>query len=481
MSTNLQKPATGKSSTVVSKHAILQGESIYYYDGKQIQELMCITRGREFADIAVEMLDAGISHAWFMPDHGGVAPAQPIEEDHNHPYWQFFTPRYNRRKDLLLISAKRRPAGQPGRLAIQMIMFENTAWYREGSHWGQECTPKELLTTILYLEKQLKISMGAGPGGVGWRLLKERHTEWLNDYPKIDLREHHFTPAAGHDIVWRSPDLARLEPGVYIHKFDRGMAFPYAAFFDNRYGTGTPLHEQGEQSFHRQTVKGTWKNDRVGVWRCTVTGGADPRLPTLRHGEWISGPYIRALRHLGYTVEIHEGYVFSESAESMPHEMMARWAKDMWDARQAFRKSEDWKNQRARKFAEDSCKLIAVATIGSTAFKDYDDQTEADKRRPDIRLQTIGRSAELTVLTILAEQKRSGRLPVMVYADAIYYTLDHADGRGAFPGIVKREGEFGGMRHEGYKLITPDIHQILQSGKPESVMLEMLNESGWTE
>lgn len=489
--------------SVSSKHAVLAEGKLYSYDGKQIQEVMCVTRGRDFADLAQQLLDAGISHAWLMPGHRGVLPEHGIiTKEQNHPLWEFFTPRYTRDNELRLISAKRWAKGQRGRLAIQMIIFENTAWYGSGSRWGEECTVRELLATILYLEEVLGIAMGAGPGGVGWRMLKKRHPEWLEDYPKIDLRKHHFTASAGHDITWTSPDIVKLMPGMYIHKFDRSMAFPYAASFDNRYGTGTPVLELGEASFHRLTIRGTWKDDRVGVWRCTVTGEPDPRLPRPKFGdmrgkllsdvkldeprtEWISGPYIRLLRHLGYKVEIHEGWVFPEAtAENTgrrPHEMMARWAIDMWDAREEFRKVENWKNQRARIFAEDAVKQIAVATIGSTAFKDFDDQDEADKKRPDIRLQTVGRSAELTILTILGEQKRSGRYPVMVYADAIYYVLDHTDGRGAFPGIVKREGEFGGMRYEGYIRVVPEMCAMLHGGKPEWAKLEMLNESGWSE
>jgi hypothetical protein len=253
----------------------------------------------------------------------------------------------------------------------------------------------------------------------------------------------------------------------YLHKFDKSMAYTAAcAMSDAFYGVGTPEHKDGAQGFDPKKS--------VGVWRCSVSGETSEDLPPPWRGrEWIAGPAIRLLQSQGYQVTIHEGWVFPQS-----HELMSLWAKRLWETRQSFEDEKAWKHPLCREFAYQSIKKIANSTVGTTAFSNFGDES-ADQRRPDIRMQTVARNAEIVYHNILKVQKVHGVTPALIYMDAVYYLSDNPDGRAAFPTIVEREGKLGGYKYEGKIAIDSVVGDILASSSNAATKLEHLNKIGW--
>lgn len=412
-------------------------------------------------------LTQNLTHLWVEPDALAVPPEKefaqydPILWDSVKLYWN---------GDQLKTVSARKPETTRGRRQITTVFAHNSRWAESREPgvpgWAQVATPKQLLITVAYLEKVLGVPISGSPGNAGWKLVQKLHPEWVFDIPNVDLRACHFGPESGREIIWQSPLLKQDMRGKYVHKFDRTMAYTAASSSsDAMYGVGTPLHVEGD----------SFDPKKVGVWRCTLRGGETSELlpPPWKGGEWIVGPTIRLLQYLGHEVRIHEGWVFPEQ-----HQLMALWGATLWKARQSFEDENAWKHPVCRDFARQSIKIIANATIGTTAYSKFAEE-ETDQRRPDIRAQTVARSAELVYHNILKIYKTYGMTPAMVYMDAVYYIFDSVDGRATLPSMVAREGKLGGYKYEGHISIDETVNDIFAASSNTGRKLELLNTIGW--
>lgn len=459
-----------------TNHVIVSNGQMFFFQDGRIKTDDIDANGCRVDTLAKFLLSLGFTHAWIQPDSGVY-----LSTVHDPEEWEIYTVSpADETKPPRTFSIRLNEGVQSGRRHIVMMVTHNTRWadsrYDELPGWAALATPKQLLTTILYLEKELDMPMSGNPATIGWKLLQSIHPEWMKGdrAPAVKLGDIHFTPSAGPDIIWQSKDMDKLARlGLYLHKYDKAMAYPYAASKpDSKYGVGTPVHvEHGDDTLH---YKG--HPQKVGVWRCKVSGAAaDPRMPEIKHDEWIAGPLIRLLRSQGCTVEVLEGWVFPEE-----HTIMADWAARMWRGRQSFKDAAKWKNQTAREFAVQAMKQIAVSTIGFTAYRKFSDD-ETEKRRPDIRLQTVSRNAELVYHNVLKVAKDTGNYPVLIYMDAVYYLSPEPDGRKALPAIVAREGDFGGYKYEGSIKVDQLVQGILTDKKTNAATkLEALNNIGWS-
>lgn len=367
---------------------------------------------------------------------------------------------------------------------VEIIFPEYTSWHgtEKAPGWMYGVDPHDLLITLRYLEQCLEVPIGMSPGRVGWNYLKKLHPEWVEEIPGVDLKECHFISAVAPDIIWQRSLLTHEGNLLYLHKFDENASYPYAAT-QTDIGVGTPAHvDHGRDMDDFQTDRGTTRQSQaVGVWR--VTAYVDPlpefrNMPQIWHKRegWLAGPIIRLLRKAGVRVTVHEGYVFPEH-----HDVMVKWAKDLWIMRQVFNGAPGtegmWKSEIGAKLAAKATKQLMNSTIGLTAFRKFDDDDEM--KRPDIRAQIIARHTELTWHRINKIRQTYGVTPVLVYMDALYYLSNEPDGRKAFPELVKREGEMGGYKWEGRVSMDAGARAILSSKMGEAEKLEHLNKIGW--
>lgn len=465
-----------------TKHAVLYypdrfmpNTAIAWVDGKQIHEEELADSCYTLADLARVCYPRYITHLWVMPAYGEFEPMPGNDE------WQF-SPYYNRKK--MMMGAAVRLRGHKD-IDVNIIFPQYTSWWGsdKAPGWVRECSPRELLITLCYLEMCLGVTITGSPGRTGWNYLKKIHPGWVEEIPGVDLAACHFDKKAQADIIWERPLLtSECENGVFVHKFDKGAAYPYAGSKTD-IGVGTPEHKD-------HGLDALVLNDKqsVGVWRCSIKPrwivGSIPTpensMPpvwkedtnTSDYQGWLAGPIIRLLASQGHMVTVHEGWVFPTR-----HDVLAKWGKDLWDIRQGFELPK-WVNRKCAKFAQQATKQIMNMTIGITAFKDFDDDDEM--KRPDIRGQVIARHRELTWHNIEKIRKLYGVTPVIVYMDAVYYiSSSNPDGRAFLPELVKREGQFGGYRWEGCIEMTPDVLMMFNQKLSEADRLEYLNTKGW--
>jgi DNA polymerase type B, organellar and viral len=418
-------------------------------------------KGHDIKYVADQALQHRYTHIWVMP-------GCQVELADSIGVWSI---KVNKRHDKpATISVWKR-----GREHIDIILLENTAWV-EGVEAFKGISPKQLLAAIGYIESELGVPVSGSPASVGWALLKKLHPEWIEDIP-VNLRDMHFTPQVGSDLIWQCASLGVLGSSLaepthrYIHKFEKNSAYPAAATMTD-IGVGIPVHMKGKEAwlaaqhekFHPQPV---------GVWRCTILYTSSlhsPSMPPVWKEDkgtyaategWLAGPIIRLLQSQGHHLEVHEGYVFPGR-----HDLLVKWAKLLWEKRQACT------NECARK----AFKQIANATIGFTAFKGFEDDEE-EKRRPDIRLQILSRKREIMFHDIQEIRNRYYMMPIMVYMDAVYYFSDSPVL--TFDYFKQREDKLGGFKYEGSIEITPEVAAMFAEKKPVASRLEYLNKIGW--
>lgn len=402
-------------------------------------------------EIAEKALHYGYTHVWMM---GDIEVAKP----ENHGDFSFQVS--ERKKKPATVSVWKRGTGH-----VNIIFLDNTAWV-EGTKAFKDVTPAQLLDAVNTVESSLGITIAGSPGGAGWGLLKKLHPEWIENIP-VNLRDMHFIPKSGPDLIWQHKDLAHF-PGIkYIHKFDKGAAYP-AAGTQTDIGKGTPVHLAGADAWRAaQHEKG--HPQEVGVWNCHVTCMAIPDFtpfnPIPSGDYWLAGPRIRMLEAAGYSVEPFEGYVFPER-----HDVLVKWAKVLWEKR----------NEATNPIVKKMFKQIANSTVGFTAFHGFEDEEE-EKRRPDIRLQVVSRNAEIMFHNIEKVRREQHESPCMVYMDAVYYFSLAEDGRAAFPSLVEREGKLGGFKYEGRIEIIPDVSKMFTMKMSVADRLEVLNKIGWVQ
>ena len=322
---------------------------------------------------------------------------------------------------------------------------------------------KRLLITIDYLQKALGVTVGASPGTVGMKLIERAnsdHPEWLA-IPEIDLVACHFDRYAAQDLIWSRP-LHHDEMNMkYLHKYDKNAAY-LRACTNEMIGCGTPIHVEGSES---------WDKRAPGVWRVRVKEPILKDLPPVLWDKatWVASPLIKVLKDTGHTIKLYEGWVFPEY-----HEVLKDWAKLLWAQRLDFRDNkETWKHEVCREYARSATKDIAVATIGLSSFSHFEEKTF--KARPDWRCQAVAGTRALMFYNMLKVQKDTGRTPIMVKTDALYYMSNEPDPAKAIP-LLDKTDSLGGYKNDGWSLeVNQEVLSILTSEDGENTRLQKLN------
>ncbi len=444
-------------------HAVLETESILFIDNAKQWHCENHDTPQTYTQAAETAARFGISTLWITPGYALTA---------NESGGVYTIQEQMRNKRVASVSIWRRSSGDQGRRHhVNLIFLDACTW----AHICSAVSPKELLVAIAYVEQVLGIPVTGSSGSMGFSLLKKLHPEWIEEIP-INLRDLHFTPVAGPDIIWQRP----YETGRYVHKVDGNSWYPYAGT-QTDIGVGTPLLLTGAAAL-RASIHEKGHPQDVGVWNCHVTyNGAtyDKDMPpvwrehrgTHAGGEgWLSGPMISLLRSQGHTVETDEGYVFPER-----HDVLVKWGKFFWQARQSLADRSVYRREAPALIAAKMVKPIANATIGFTAFKHFSED-EQEKRRPDIRLQVVARSRELLWHNINKYKGLYHITPLMVYMDAVYYVTDSPD---LAPFGSRPPSEMGGFKYEGHIEMTPAVTRMFDSHMDVASRLEFLNKQGW--
>jgi hypothetical protein len=451
-------------------HGVLCGQGLLKIQGNQWSPVRLERLPSTMAELCAQCLAHGLSHLWVMADTG-VVPDKPffeaaLEEWDLLATWKY--PPVKRlppglQNPLITVVGCKRPRG--GQKQIIVIFCASiTKW-----HWlKKDITPRQLLLTITYLERALEVPVGSGPSTVGMKLLtkiaqERKHPEWIAR-PNVDLTSMPWDEAA-RDLIWERPFSHDEKKKRYLHKIDKNSAY-LRACVALQFGVGDPVHEDGSASYSEK---------RVGIWRCSVKAPAsilENLPPVWDGGEWIAGPIIKLLQGQGYEVAIHEGWIFPKQ-----HEVLRAWAEKIWEVRQAFKLgSYEWaRNEQVWGMAYVAVKDVAVATIGLTQSRKFEEASY--KQRPDWHCQVVAGNRSTVYYNLLKVFKASGRVPLLVNMDALYYVSDERDPAAVVPELLGKENSLGGYKAEWKQPLelTEEAIAVLESNNYVTVKLEQLN------
>lgn len=305
--------------------------------------------------------------------------------------------------------------------------------------------PLDVLACIDYLEQTLSIPVQWSPMSMGEAYLKGLYsaTHRLQSYlrsPETDLKK---LPFKAQDVRWNRA-IKPSEYELWVHMYDKNSAHPAAASSMST-GCGDPTYLPCEPPVIKP-----------GSYRVTFDPQTSPfdgeTLPPIIEEEWITADLLKFARRQGYTVTVHEAWVFNES-----HKLFGEWARDLWEARKLLRDQESFCYEPGRKNAYNTMKDILNKTISALRPNWWADMVNC------ARMAVLA-----NILKLLAEKSIT---PFLVYHDDIAFISKEPDITLAIPGLLDRQDKLGGYKVKGSIKLTPELAQrINECDKPAKVI-----------
>lgn len=418
-----------------SKHAVITDDFVFALGGGQI---FLSRPARHAIDLETLARRTGITHFWIMPDTQAAQMRWEFLRD--VPDYKIFIPGD---KDLerppTSAVIKRKSEGKGG--------LEVYIEYPAASKWVWACdTHTDVLETLQYLSIELPdVEIAYSPQHMGkdklWKLYSP--TKRLQGYirkPETDLQGLHFRQSAPE--IFFVGDNPQLQAGDWVHGFDKSSAHPCAAA-SMVTGCGDPVHVEKVQE----------TDLKPGIYRVSfdVNGSLydGKGLPLAIESEWVTRDVLKFAMQQGYSVEIHEGYIFEES-----HRIFETWVHDLYTARQRLQKrlqtEENITNEVARENALDTVKSVLNFSIS------------AMKLHPNWWADMVG-LARVARLANLGKFAEAGQRPLYVYVDDMAFISREKEPGQAVPGILDRQGKLGGYRCKYSVQLTEEIIQKCES------------------
>jgi hypothetical protein len=328
--------------------------------------------------------------------------------------------------------------------------------------------PLDVLACVDYLEQVLGLSIQWSPQSIGTAFLERQYTtkrlqsllqEGLIDQKKLPFRkaapEIMFKRSLSHDMV-----------GKYLHMVDKNSAHPSAAS-SMVTGVGDPTHITFEACPWRPPQKG--EHRQPGIYKVSVadrgTSIFDGKsLPQIISSEWITLDVLLYAVKQGYTVKVHEAWVFAQS-----YKLFDEWARDLWKARQALKDEQRFPYTPGRENAYTTIKNIMNRTISSSTHRNW----WADM----VGLARVARLANLEKFA------KAGHTLTLVYVDDMGFICDHPHPETALPDVLDRQDKMGGYKLKYTLQITEtminDCNQFAKAGPMITYLNNIARQEGW--
>ncbi len=416
-----------------TKHAIIADNYFHWLDGEQACWQSCTIIDARHAWLVAQA--QGITHFWVWPgcsqEQAGMDFLEaPIEFRRFVSYTSDGLPKFAsvRFRDFIGHTVY---IGYPQR----------GRW-----NWTLE-NPVDILQTVQYLESKIGVPVEWSPGHMGGDLLNQawEHLPLVLQDCSFDLRDLPFVDAA-RGINFRRA-LTSDMIGQHVHHDDKNSEF-LSACRSVKCGIGDPVHLEGGE-----ITPGLPGIYRVDLWKCddTFDGVLLPRIIEVDQ-EWVTNDVLEFAIQQGCELTIREAWVFEDYKKILN---APAWS--IWSARKEFKDEIFYDNQAARQNAYNTCKEIALIFVGNFAMNKQL-HPGIDRIHPNWWADVVGRAR----VALLANIKRFAAVagaPICVERDGLFFVSRDPNWRTAVPGILDRQGELGGFKHEGSCQLTQNMFQ----------------------
>lgn len=423
----------------MTKHAVVTDDKLVFIhpEVRKLQTIKLAVPVTHIADLWQQGQSTGITHFWIMPgtqfDSAGYSAVAKRDG-----YSIFIPLRDTEREEEKPRSARCWKDHTGGGTHQVIIGYAG----RYPFEWTVE-KPLDVLACIDYLEQALNIPVQWSPQSMGEAYLRGLYskTERLKSYLRPMTVDAHDIPfgVAGQDVRWKR-QIQPLEHmgGEWIVRFDKNSAHPSAASSMTT-GSGDPVYVQGEPSVIRP-----------GIYHVSFEIGQslfnDASLPVIIEREWITADVLKFARKQGYTVQVHECYIFEES-----HKLFTEWASDLWCARQLLKDKDAFCYEPGRVNAYETMKPIMNRTISS------------QKQNKNWYVDMVG-CARVAILANLQKiRAEHDLLPFLVWHDDIGFVCKGPDPEKEMPGMLARADKLGGYKFKGAVPLTPELVKELNA------------------
>jgi hypothetical protein len=437
----------------VPKHAVLTNEHVITVDqngtGRVLRRTLLLGKIESIVDLWQLGQRTGVTHFWPMGTLTDFSALNRYDDSYN----VFFSyadeekkvPKFGsiwRKKD----RGHRVLVGYVGRGDWQQWRIEK---------------PIDTLATIDYIERSSGIDVQWSFGHMGFNLVKtlhEKNLERLED-SKFNLHGLPFNKAA-RDVIFKKP-LPSGSAGLYLHHYDKNSAY-LSAFRGGKLGLGDPIHRT-------EDIDPAYP----GIYRVEVLLAPAPfdgvGLPRIINTEWVTMDVLNYAVEQGYKVRVQEAWQFVESGR-----ILDKWASRLWGARTLLKNhSADYPYDVARQNAYRTIKDIACIGVGRFASKKIVG-AGFSLSRPNWWADGVGRARQ-TLCCNLKKLADKGYTPYLVFNDGLFFLSEDSNPQTAVPGILDREGELGGFKHEYTVQVNDVIEEAFNELKPAK-LLEFLHD-----
>lgn len=476
-----QSGAAKKKDTFTAAVAVLDSDGVWLPNSQKVQLDRPIRHLGDFARVAAQ-LNLGTMNGWKSED-GQIIVTESAALELGIPFdtlpkfyeFGFSDALKEATKDHSLITLAKddgfKVGGQATSISSSMRVWHETSQALrvrvmflpamqpkfQSTILGDAPTPAQIADRLQAYADALHFPFWMAPSTTGMDLMPTLH--WKN-------REVLFAPSKPvppamdqrleADADWHRALTADEANHEFIHAFDRSGSY-LAATAGLELGIGHPEHFIDGRTFDKKLP---------GYWRVTYFASGDWRFPNPLRSTltffpdaedktvWVTTPTVEIAQELGYDVEIHEAYVWNEHGR-----ILSTWYERMRDARATL----DTDNPNDQ-IARDLLKQTYVSSLGLMGSHDY--RAGRPGYAPE-RYHHVQAKARANIFRRVNQiGQESGRWPVAILKDTIFYTSNDADPTKAWPGREQHYGKsLGRYKHEGIARLS-DVAPLLTGEGP---------------
>jgi hypothetical protein len=311
------------------------------------------------------------------------------------------------------------PGAETRRRALVFVAYER----EDRADWKQASTGQVLLAAVEEFNRLMP------PGCNYYYSPNETSAAVIRHHNRGKLQPVDPPPPAltniRHIRRWSRVLTSDEEGGTWLHPYD--VNGQQLATWNVNLGVGPAVHKQAPQwSLAHRRTPGYWLTGLPDGWH------SDPLLPDLRipwerSGEeyvWLPTPYLELLTEVGAHVTVAEAWIWTRSSA-----WLQAPGKTFRLARQALVERDDEPAQIARGIV----KSTYASRVGEFSPHDRRPERSAELVRHDASDMVIGKAFCNDYRREMKIGQQSGRWPVAMYADTVYYVADDPDPEAAAP------------------------------------------------
>lgn len=318
--------------------------------------------------------------------------------------------------------------------------------YETRAPWRTASTGSALLAAVLEVESTLGESYYYSPNETTKALIRKKTSRGKTTLAPVDMPPPAATRAVRHLYRWSRPLLDEEEGTEWVHRYD--VRQQQLATWGQKFGIGAAEHVADPAwTDATRRLPGYWLTEVCDGWR------PDPRLPDLldpweRTDEataWLPTPTVELLLELGAPLRFTEAWLWRQARA-----WLQTTKKTLTQALTGLDTRVQVEPDESTRIALKVVKTMYTAQVGNFAPRERTGRTVRPDPlvRPDVRDLIIARAQANDYRRMRKIADRSGRYPIAIYADAVYYASDNPSGASGAPAGLEVGSGQGQYAHE---------------------------------